>query len=125
MELLENPGGETDRRIVKAVCQCLWLGAHDLRVASFLSDPMTELTIEALFFRAKGFAGVWPPGDGQQRDVYSIKPACGNRALVPLILAPTQSNVVTTIATSVATIEARSGTSYQRRMVGDILFTWR
>ena len=43
---------------------------------------------------------------------------------MPLTLGPTQPDVVTTVATSVATSEARSGMSYQRRVISGIL-TWR
>ncbi len=48
----------------------------------------------------------------------------GNSAIMPLILGPTQLDVVTTVATSVATSDARSGMSYQRRRIGGIL-AWR
>ena len=44
----------------------------------------------------------------------------GNSAIMPLILGPTQLDVVTTVATSVATSDARSGMSYQRRRIGGI-----
>ena len=40
---------------------------------------------------------------------------------MPLILGPTQPDKVTTVATKVATSEARSGMSYQRRATGGIL----
>ena len=48
----------------------------------------------------------------------------GNSAMMPLTLGPTQPDSVTTVATSVATSEARSGMSYQRRVISGIL-TWR
>ncbi len=48
----------------------------------------------------------------------------GNSAIMPLTLGPTQLDVVTTVATSVATSDARSGMSYQRRLIGGIL-AWR
>ncbi len=48
----------------------------------------------------------------------------GNSAMMPLILGPTQPDVVTTVATRVATSDARSGMSYQRRVTSGIL-TWR
>ena len=45
----------------------------------------------------------------------------GNSAMMPLILGPTQPDSVTTVATRVATSEARSGMSYQRRTTLGIL----
>ena len=48
----------------------------------------------------------------------------GNSAIMPLTLGPTQPDSVTTVATSVATSDARSGISYQRRVISGIL-TWR
>ena len=48
----------------------------------------------------------------------------GNSAIMPLTLGPTQRDSVTTVATRVATSEARSGMSYQRRVISGIL-TWR
>ena len=48
----------------------------------------------------------------------------GNSAMMPLTLGPTQPDAVTTVATRVATSEARSGMSYQRRVISGIL-TWR
>ena len=48
----------------------------------------------------------------------------GNSAIVPLTFGPTQRDKVTTVATSVATSDARSGISYQRRVISGIL-TWR
>ena len=44
--------------------------------------------------------------------------------MMPEIFGPTQPDVVTTVATSVATSDARSGMSYQRRRTGGIL-AWR
>ena len=43
---------------------------------------------------------------------------------MPLTCGPTQPDSVTTVATSVATSAARSGMSYQRRVISGIL-TWR
>ena len=43
---------------------------------------------------------------------------------MPLILGPTHPDAVTTVATRVATSEARKGMSYQRRVINGIL-TWR
>ena len=48
----------------------------------------------------------------------------GNSASMPLMVGPTQPDSVTTVATRVATSEARSGMSYQRRVISGIL-TWR
>ena len=48
----------------------------------------------------------------------------GNSAIMPLISGPTQPDSVTTLATRAATSAARSGISYQRRVIGGIL-TWR
>ena len=45
----------------------------------------------------------------------------GNSAMMPLMLGPTQPDSVTTVATSVATSDARSGMSYQRRVISGIL----
>ena len=45
----------------------------------------------------------------------------GNSAMMPLIFEPTQPDVVTTVATSVDTSAARSGMSYQRRVISGIL----
>jgi hypothetical protein len=42
--------------------------------------------------------------------------------MVPLILGPTQPDVVTTVATRVATSKARIAMSYQRRVISGILF---
>ena len=41
--------------------------------------------------------------------------------MVPLTPAPTQPDSVTTMATNVATSAARSGMSYQRRVISGIL----
>ena len=41
--------------------------------------------------------------------------------MMPLTLGPTQPEDVTTVATKVATSEARSGMSYQRRVISGIL----
>ena len=48
----------------------------------------------------------------------------GNSAIVPLTFGPTDFDDVTTVATNVATSDARSGISYQRRVIGGIS-TWR
>ena len=48
----------------------------------------------------------------------------GNSAIMPLTPGPTQRDSVTTVATRVATSAARSGMSYQRRVISGIL-TWR
>src|SRR5665213_1782682 len=48
----------------------------------------------------------------------------GNSASMPLMVGPTQPDSVTTVATKVATSDARSGMSYQRRVISGIL-TWR
>ena len=48
----------------------------------------------------------------------------GNSARIPVIEGPTQPDSATTVATSAATMEARSGMSYQRRVISGIL-TWR
>ena len=45
-------------------------------------------------------------------------------AMAPLTSGPTQPDSVTTIATSVATIPARNGISYQRRVISGILTCW-
>ena len=48
----------------------------------------------------------------------------GNSAITPLTLGPTQRDKTTTVATRVATRDARSGMSYHRRVISGIL-TWR
>jgi len=45
----------------------------------------------------------------------------GNNAMMPLIVAPTRPERVTTMATTVATSAARNGISYQRRVISGIL----
>jgi len=45
----------------------------------------------------------------------------GNTASRPLMAGPTQPDSVTTVATSVATKDARSGMSYKRRVIRGIL----
>src|SRR5580692_10303713 len=45
----------------------------------------------------------------------------GNSAIMPLTLGPTHPDSVTTVATNVATSAARSGMSYQRRVISGIL----
>ena len=45
----------------------------------------------------------------------------GTSAMVPLTSGPTQPDRLTTVATSVATSPARSGTSYHRRVISGIL----
>ena len=64
-----------------------------------------------------------PPMRGCRISIMLVN-TIGNSAIMPLTLGPTQPDVVTTVATSVATSEARSGMSYQRRRIGGIL-TWR
>ena len=49
----------------------------------------------------------------------------GNSAIVPLTNGPTQRDSVTTIATNVATIVARNGMSYQRRVISGIFTCWK
>jgi hypothetical protein len=64
-----------------------------------------------------------PPMRGCRISIMEVN-TTGNSAMMPLILGPTQPDRVTTVATRVATSEARSGMSYQRRATGGIL-TWR
>ena len=45
----------------------------------------------------------------------------GNSASMPLMVGPTQPDSVTTVATNVATRDARNGMSYQRRVIRGIL----
>ena len=45
----------------------------------------------------------------------------GTSAMTPLMVGPTQPESVTTVATSVDTSVARSGISYQRRVISGIL----
>ena len=61
-----------------------------------------------------------PPMRGCRISIMEVNTA-GNSAMMPEILGPTQPDDVTTIATNVATSEARSGMSYQRRVTGGIL----
>ena len=49
----------------------------------------------------------------------------GNSAIVPLTNGPTQRDSVTTVATNVATIAARNGMSYQRRVISGIFTCWK
>jgi hypothetical protein len=44
----------------------------------------------------------------------------GNSASMPLMVGPTQPDSVTTVATSVATSDARRGRSNQRRVISGI-----
>src|SRR6266550_1542455 len=62
-------------------------------------------------------AVVGPPMRGCRISVMLVN-TTGNNAIVPLTLGPTQPDNVTTVATKVATSDARSGTSYQRREIG-------
>jgi hypothetical protein len=64
-----------------------------------------------------------PPMRGCRISIMEVN-TIGNSAMMPLTLGPTQLDVVTTVATSVATSDARSGMSYQRRLIGGIL-AWR
>ena len=64
-----------------------------------------------------------PPMRGCRISIMDVN-TIGNSAIMPLTLGPTQLDVVTTVATNVATSEARSGMSYQRRLIGGIL-AWR
>ena len=64
-----------------------------------------------------------PPMRGCRISIIEVN-TIGNSAIMPLIFGPTQLDVVTTIATNVATSDARSGMSYQRRRIGGIL-AWR
>ncbi len=65
-----------------------------------------------------------PPMRGCRISIIEVN-TTGNSAMMPLTRGPTQPEDVTTIATSVATSEARSGMSYQRRVISGIFFTWR
>ncbi len=76
---------------------------------------------QPLFASTAAVAG--PPMRGCRISIMLVN-TTGNSAIVPLTPGPTQPDNVTTVATSVATSDARSGISYQRRVIGGIL-TWR
>ena len=76
---------------------------------------------QALLASTAAVAG--PPMRGCRISIMLVNTA-GNSAIMPLTLGPTHPDEVTTIATSVATSDARSGMSYQRRLIGGIL-AWR
>src|SRR6202022_2137266 len=61
-----------------------------------------------------------PPMRGCRISIMDVN-ATGNSAMGPLMLGPTQPDRVTTVATSVATSDARNGISYQRRVISGIL----
>ncbi len=61
-----------------------------------------------------------PPMRGCRISIIEVN-TIGNSAMMPLILGPTHPEAVTTVATRVATSEARSGMSYQRRVISGIL----
>ena len=65
----------------------------------------------------------WPPMRGCRISIM-LENTTGNSASMPLSIGPTQPDSVTTVATRVATSDARSGMSYQRRVISGIL-TWR
>src|SRR3954470_10653261 len=61
-----------------------------------------------------------PPMRGCRISIMDVN-TIGNNAMMPLILGPTHPDAVTTVATRVATSAARSGMSYQRRVISGIL----
>src|SRR5438270_1558309 len=87
-------------------------------------DGIRDLTVTGVQTCALPISAVaGPPMRGCRISIMLVN-TTGNSAIVPLTLGPTQPDSVTTVATSVATRDARSGMSYQRRRIGGIL-TWR
>ncbi len=64
-----------------------------------------------------------PPMRGCRISIMEVN-TTGNSAIMPLTSGPTQRDRVTTVTTRDATSDARSGISYQRRVISGIL-TWR
>ena len=64
-----------------------------------------------------------PPMRGCKISIIDVN-TTGNSAMMPLIFGPIHPDSVTTVATSVATSDARNGMSYQRRLIGGML-AWR
>ena len=81
----------------------------------------SPIKLQPVFASTAAVAG--PPMRGCRISIILVN-TTGNSAIVPLTLGPTHFDKVTTVATKVATSDARSGISYQRRVISGIL-TWR
>src|SRR6267143_1606320 len=68
-KLLDNPGGETDRRVGERIGERLRLGAHDPGIAALLLEPTIKLPVEALFVRGGLASGHALARNREQRDV--------------------------------------------------------
>src|SRR5712671_6519855 len=93
-------------------------GAARCSTAIAMPNPIKP---QPLFASTAAVAG--PPMRGCRISIMLVN-TTGNSAIVPLMLGPTHLDKVTTVATAVETSAARSGISYQRRVISGI-FTWR